>query len=306
MNETLYLRLPATSANLGPGFDTMGLALALYLEIEAAPSSAFGVEATGRNPETCSALDRNLLLDSYRTTCAANGREPAPVALQIHNDIPVGMGCGSSAAARLAGVALASHFGDLRWSRERILTEACRLEGHPDNVAACWLGGFTLSALERGEVHAITLKPPDGWEAMLVLPEQPLSTSRARGVLPDRYSRADSVANIQHASLLTAAFAAGRGDLLRFAMQDRIHQPYRDQLCPLLPMLSSLAGSNGILGVALSGAGPGVLLLIDRDARADALAAVRSATRGVEVQILCVGFANEPAAMSLTVAAGRV
>ena len=306
MNDSVYLKLPATSPNLGPGFDTMGLALALYLEIQAAPAADFKIEASGRNAETCTALERNLLLDAYRTTLRANGKDPAPLSLQVQNEIPIGMGCGSSAAARLAGVTLASYFGDLQWRRERILAEACLLEGHPDNVAACWMGGFTLSAMENGEVHTITLSAPEAWEAMLVLPEQPLSTSRARGVLPERYSREDSVANIQHAGLLTAAFATGRGDLLRFAMQDRIHQPYRGHLCPLLPVLAPLAGSEGILGVALSGAGPGILLLIDRDVRVTARAAVQKTIRNTEAQVLSVGFANEPALVRAVVAAGRV
>ena len=178
--ERLHLRLPATSANLGPGFDTVALALTLALEIDAARAPEFSIEATGRNTDVCSSLRRNLMLDVYQKTLAANGAELVPLALEIHNEIPIGMGCGSSAAVRLAGVALANHFGGLGWSREQILNEASRLEGHPDNAAACWLGGFTVAAMDGGQVHAVSLAPPAGWRVLLAMPEKPLATTAAR------------------------------------------------------------------------------------------------------------------------------
>jgi homoserine kinase len=160
---------------------------------------------------------------------------------------------------------LANHFGKLGWSGDRILTEASVLEGHPDNAAACWLGGFTVATMEAGSVHALRIVPPIAWPVLLAMPEKPLATTAARALLPHTYSREDAVFNIQRASLLTAAFAAGRGDLLRAAMRDRMHQPFRGEICPLLPLLSDLAGKEGVLGVALSGAGPSVLMLIDEN-----------------------------------------
>jgi homoserine kinase len=263
LREKFHLRLPATSANLGPGFDALAIALTPALEIDAVRAQEFKIDATGRNTEICSSLRRNLMLDVYQKTLAAQGRELVPLALEIHNQIPIGMGFGSSAAVRLAGIALASHFGDLGWDRQRVLDEASRLEGHPDNAAACWLGGFTIAASDSGRVQAISLRPPAFWRALLVVPENPLATVAARAVLPRAYDREDAVFNIQRASLMTAAFAAGRGDLLQMAMQDRLHQPFRGEICPLLPRLLPLAGSAGVLGVALSGAGPSVLVLID-------------------------------------------
>jgi homoserine kinase len=259
----LHLRLPATSANLGPGFDTLALALTLALDIDARPAPSFGVKATGRNPDVCSSLRRNLLLDVYQKTLASNGAELVPLSLDIHNEIPIGMGCGSSAAVRLGGVALANHFGSLGWSRDRILTEASLLEGHPDNAAACWLGGMTVATVDGGEIHALKILPGAPWRILLVVPEKALATTAARSVLPPSYSREDAVYNIQRASLLTASFAAGRGDLLAVAMQDRIHHPFRAKICPLLSRLLPLAGTEGVLGVALSGAGPSVLLLLE-------------------------------------------
>ena len=176
------------------------------------------------------------------------------------NGIPVGMGCGSSAAVRLAAIVLASAFGQLDWDAAKIVDQAARIEGHPDNVAACWHGGLTIAANAQ-ELAIVSIPPPPHWRAFLVLPETPVATAEARGMLPHSYGRQDVVANLQCAALLTAAFALGRADLMRLASQDRLHQPYRMQLCPLLPALLPLAGSHGVMSVTLSGAGPAVLLL---------------------------------------------
>ncbi len=261
----LHLKLPATSANLGPGFDTLALALDVHLEMWAREAAKFSIRAEGRSPEVCGALERNLLLDVYRKTLAAKGLEAKPLSLDVKNGIPLGMGCGSSAAVRLAGVTLASHFGGLNWTREEILAEATRLEGHPDNTAACWLGGFVAGSWDGETLHAVSFSPPTEWRAMIVLPEKPLSTASSRAVLPESYSRADVVANLQRVAVLTGAFASGRGSLIADAMKDRMHQPYRSEVCPLLLKLLPLAGLDGILGVALSGAGPAVLVLMESE-----------------------------------------
>lgn len=260
MNE-FHLRLPATSANLGPGFDALALALKLYLYVDAEPASWMTVEATGRSADICGATENNLLIETYREILAAHGRELIPLQLNVQNEIPLGMGCGSSAAVRLAALALASHFGDLDWSRDRILAEAARLEGHPDNAAACWLGGLVASAVEGDRVRAVSIAPPALWRAVIVMPDQPMATSASRGMLPESYTRKDVVANLQRVALLTAAFAAENADAMATAMADRLHQPFRADACPLLPRLLPLAGNDGIAGVALSGAGPAVLLL---------------------------------------------
>lgn len=293
----LHLRLPATSANLGPGFDALALALDLYLNVKAREAEEFSIQASGRGPEICGALERNLLLDVYRDVLTANGRAVTPLALEVENGIPLGMGCGSSAAVRLAGVALAAHFGGLGWSREQILAEATRMEGHPDNTAACWMGGFVAACWDGGKLWAVSIAPPERWRALVVLPEKPLATTASRAVLPESYGSADVVANLQRVAVLTAAFASGRGDLVDEAMRDRMHQPYRREVCPLLPALLPLSGTEGILGVALSGAGPGVLVLIDSDEHADRVEGlVREAARGAgPVEIVRCRIENCPA-----------
>jgi homoserine kinase len=314
----LRLKLPATSANLGPGFDTLALALALYLDIEAHPSSGagFSIHATGRNAEICSRVDGNLLLSVYRQTVRTHsGRQAPPLTLTMHNGIPLGMGCGSSAASRLAGVALANHFGDLGWAPNRILDEASQLEGHPDNAAACWMGGFVASAsgdqaaaqpgltsTPAPPIAALSIAPPVAWHAMVVLPRLPLATTESRAILPHSYSRHDIVVNLQRVALLTAAFAAGRGDLLAAATRDSMHQPYRGTVCPLLPALLPLSGHDGVLSVTLSGAGPSVLLLLECQARApkvEQLVRTSAAAAGTPIEeILCCAL-GESAASSL-------
>jgi homoserine kinase len=296
----LRLRLPATSANLGPGFDTLAIALNVYLEIEAREAAAFSINAIGRGPEICGSLERNLLLDVYRKTLSAHHREVLPLALEVNNGIPLGMGCGSSAAVRLAGVALASHFGRLDWDRDKILSEATRLEGHPDNAAACWLGGFVAGCWDGATIRAVSFSAPTAWRALVVLPEKPLATSASRAVLPTSYERVDVVANLQRVAVLTAAIATGRGELIAEAMRDRMHQPYRSKSCPLLPRLLPLSGRDGILGVCLSGAGPAALLLVES---ADAVPGVearvlQTASDLGRIEVLRCEFESSPAEMS--------
>jgi homoserine kinase len=286
----LRLRLPATSANLGPGFDALGLAMQLYLEIEAETAAEFRIEAAGRDAGLVGSLERNLMLETYRDMA----RQGPALALRIQNQIPLGMGCGSSAAALLAGVLLANHFGGLGMSAEDVVAEASGREGHPDNVAACFCGGLTASSMllnptSRGwgtriRLTSATVGRDLPWRLWLALPGEGLATSKARAMLPDSYSRADSVENIQATALLVAAFALRRPELLAAGTRDRIHQPYRSEACPLLPKLLPLAGQAGIYSVTLSGAGPSVLLIADPQVTAEVqLSTVRKAAEGAEV-----------------------
>lgn len=299
--KRIHLRLPATSANLGPGFDALALALRLHLHVEAEAAADLTIEAEGRNPEICGTTENNLLIETYRAALSAHGRPFVPLRLRVRNEIPLGMGCGSSAAVRLAGIALAAHFGGLGWDRVRILAEASHLEGHPDNAAACWLGGFVASASSGDQVHSISLSPPPEWRAVIAMPELPVATTTSRATLPESYDRADVVANLQRVALLTAAFATGRSDVIGEAMRDWLHQPWRARVCPLLPRLLPLAGRDGILGAALSGAGPAVLLLTaseEASARACRLVADTIANSS-HVEFLTCELEREPARINV-------
>jgi homoserine kinase len=262
--NAISLVLPATSANLGPAFDAAALAFNLYLKVGARPGKEFGVEARGRDADICAAAHDHLILTTYREVLESEGKPVTPIFLTIENQIPIGKGCGSSAAARLAGIALAVHFGDLHWSDNRIVGEASRREHHPDNAAACWLGGIAVTRMtSESDAQFLRLMPKGKWPLLLAVPNEALATEEARRVLPAQYSRADAVANVQNSMLLLAALMEGRHDLLASALADRLHQPYRSPLCPLLPALQDLVGASGVLGVALSGAGPSVLIFTD-------------------------------------------
>ncbi len=258
------IALPATSANLGPAFDAAALAMDFYIRIDARPADDFSIVAKGRDEGICGKVENHLILNTYREVLSRSGRVITPLSLRITNEIPIGKGCGSSAAARLAGIALAVRFGRLKWTDAQIVGEASRREHHPDNASACWMGGLTVARMSgEAEAQVAIIRPKGKWPLLLAIPDQPLSTEEARLVLPAQYSRADAVTNVQNSMLLLAAFTQGRPDFLGAALDDRIHQPYRAALCPLLPCLQELKGKDGILGAALSGAGPSVLVFLD-------------------------------------------
>lgn len=260
----LRLTLPATSANLGPAFDAAALAMDLYLTIDARLANDFSIKATGRDSQICQALQDNLILTTYCDVLEQQGIGIIPLTLRIRNGIPIGKGCGSSAAARVAGVALANYFGRMHWSDSRIIGEASRRERHPDNASACWMGGLAIARMSsQDEAQVACIRPKGKWPLLLAIPEESLPTEKARGVLPENYSRADAVLNIQNPLFLLAAFMQGRTELLAPSLEDRIHQPYRAPLCPLLPIMQELTGTPGILGAALSGAGPSVIVFLD-------------------------------------------
>jgi homoserine kinase len=262
--KAFQLVLPATSANLGPAFDTAALALNLSLRIRAVRAKEFAINATGRDQQICGQLENHLILTTYREILQAEVKAIVPLSLEIKNEFPIGKGCGSSAAARLAGIALAVHFGKLRWNSDHIIGEAARRERHSDNAAACWVGGVTVSRMAgAGEAQVARFLPKGKWPLLLAIPDESLSTETAREVLPRHYSRHDVVSNIQHSMLLLAAFIQGDRRLLSSALSDRIHQPYRAPLCPLLPALQDFPKEKGILGAVLSGAGPSVLMFLD-------------------------------------------
>jgi homoserine kinase len=300
VRSSFKLALPATSANLGPAFDAAALAMDFFIKVSASPADEFLIKATGRDQGICGKLQNHLILETYRDVLSGAGRAITPFSLRIDNNIPIGKGCGSSAAARLAGIALANRFGRLKWTDAQIIGEASRREHHPDNASACWMGGLTVARMSgESEAQVAVIRPKGKWPLLLAIPDQPLSTEEARRVLPAQYSRADAVTNVQNSMLLLTAFIQGRPDFLSAALEDRIHQPYRAPLCPLLPTLQELKGKDGILGAALSGAGPSVLVFLDPRA------SISRARKAISAHIARKGLTAELLPTAITLRGGK-
>ena len=258
------VRVPASSANLGPGFDALGLALSLYLTCRFEASSRLRIRVSGRDAADIPGDESNLIWQTALRV-AADVRLTLPlVALDICNDIPLGKGLGSSAAALTAGVVIADRLLGLNWKPARILDEAARIEGHPDNVGACVLGSIVASAIDSGGVaRVVRLDMSDRYDVAVIVPDFTLPTSRARSVLPETYSRQDAVFNVQRSALLIAALVTGTTTAFPTALEDRMHQPYRGTLVPGLDEIIRLR-APGLLGCALSGAGPSIVVFYER------------------------------------------
>ncbi len=261
---TRTVRVPASSANLGPGFDALGMALSLYLECTFRRSDRLSITVTGRDSDQISQGEDNLIWQAALTVAESVGETLPPIDLEIANGIPLGKGLGSSAAALTAGVVIADQMLGLHWKPLRILDAAAKIEGHPDNVAACVLGSIVASAVDSGGVaHAVRLELPDRYSVSVIVPDFALATSKARSVLPETYSKADTIFNIQRTALLIAALATGATSAFPTALEDRLHQPYRAPLVPGLEEALRLR-APGLLGCVLSGAGPSILVLYER------------------------------------------
>jgi homoserine kinase len=258
------VRVPATSANLGPGFDSLGLALTLHDTVRACLQPAgVDVRVTGMGAEQAGTGERHLVIRAMRAAFAVVGAQPAGLAISCRNAVPQGYGLGSSAAAIVAGLlaarALAGEDGREALSADALLQLASELEGHPDNVAACLAGGLTVAWTGSGGVRAVRLQPLGTLAPVLCVPSAPLSTVAARKALPAHVPHADAAANSARAALLTAALT-GRPDLLLVGTEDFLHQRYRAAAMPDTAALVTRMRDAGIAAI-VSGAGPAVLAL---------------------------------------------
>ncbi len=258
------VRVPASSANLGPGFDVLAAALALHLEVEVVETGTFSVETELDVP-----IDReNLVVRGFERLHSADG-----VQFRISSGIPLSGGLGSSAAAVLAGLLAADHMFELDAD---VLALATELEGHPDNVGAALEGGLVIS--DRGGAHRFD--PPLGLEAVLVIPDRAVTTEAARAALPPQVERADAVFNLAAVAKLIRGLSTADWDLISEGLQDRLHQPQRAHLYPQSAELLERARSVGALGATISGAGPSVLAWCQFEQTGGVVEALTRATSG--------------------------
>ena len=246
------VKVPASSANLGPGYDVLAAALAMHLELEVEEAGTFSVEAKGLKVP----LDRsNLCVRAFESLRSADG-----IAFRIKSEIPLAAGLGSSAAAIVAGLLAADHLYELAQEPEDVLAKAAEIEGHPDNVAAALFGGFVVCASQDGTLTATRLDPPQGVEAVVVIPGEQVPTEDARKAIPDRVPLADAVANVSAASELVLGIQRSDLTLIGRGLADRLHQPYRSHLYPRSMEIVQEAPRMGAIGATISGAGPTVLI----------------------------------------------
>ncbi|HSE04642.1 MAG TPA: homoserine kinase [Methylomirabilota bacterium] len=256
------VRVPATSANLGPGFDALGLALALYNEVTLEEADGVSVTVDGEGAGRLDPGVKNVVARGAALAFEAAGRPFRGARLHCLNRIPLSRGLGSSAAAWIGGLAAANALLGEPLDRAALVTVSARAEGHPDNVAAAVLGGLAVSCADGDRVTAVSLPVPAGLAWVVLVPETESATREARAVLPESLPRADAVFNVQRVSLLLAALTASRLDLLGLAMQDRLHQPYRRRLFPWMEAVAEAGRRAGALGCVLSGAGPAMLAAV--------------------------------------------
>ncbi len=259
MPRRVTVRVPATSANLGPGFDSIGIALDLYNTVAIEASDEFGVSLSGEGEDVLSQGQDNLVYQGVLAVYEKLRKPVPPLKLSCGNWVPLARGLGSSSAALVAGLVAGNEFMGHPLSSETLLQLATTMEGHPDNVTPALFGGLQVAVMNGGTVQHIRVPLAADLGIVVFVPDFPMLTSEAREVLPRHVSRADAIFNISRASLLVAAMATGSINHLKAATEDALHQPYRLKLFPAMEDIIRSALDSGAVGAALSGAGSSIL-----------------------------------------------
>lgn len=292
--------VPATTANLGPGFDTLGMALEFYNTVEMEErEDGLTIEIEGEGEDYLPRDDQNIVYRSAREVFAAVGYEPKGLWIKLINRIPVASGLGSSSAAIIGGLLAANKLTGGRLDEESILDLAIRIEGHPDNVTPAYLGGMTVSCVNDGRTNYIKTAFPPELRTVVAVPEFQLSTAEARRILPQEVSLKDAVYNVSRSSLLVAAILTGKFDLLSVAMDDKLHQPYRAKLIPGLDRVFEAGKNAGAKAVVISGAGPSIIAFATTDVEPIGRAMAEAfAQSGIKCRIIAAGICTEGAFIS--------
>ncbi|WP_346354213.1 homoserine kinase [Azotosporobacter soli] len=267
MANTFSVRVPGTTANCGPGFDTLGIACTIYNELDLTLSATgeLAIVNQGEGAADLTTDESNIVFQAVKMVYDTVGKTLPGFRLTLRNAIPLARGLGSSAAAIVGGLVAANASLNSPLSNQKLLELATRMEGHPDNVAPALFGGITVSTLEEdGTISALHFLPAKPLFLAVAVPAFELSTRKARAVMPSEVSMKDALFNVSHSSLLAAALCSGQYQYLPLALQDRLHQPYRSQLIPAMEAVFAAAISAGALGAVISGAGPTLLAFCDR------------------------------------------
>ncbi|QHW34187.1 homoserine kinase [Paenibacillus rhizovicinus] len=265
LNSQVLVKVPASTANLGPGFDTLGMALSLYawIQMEAVDGETV-IELYGDGLNGIPTNKSNLIYKVAQMVFEEAGVHIPEIRIAMYSDIPLTRGLGSSASAIVGALVAANALAGGPLSEDKLFQMASALEGHPDNVGASLFGGIVVSAWDGIRAEKVRIVPHENLEVLVAIPSFQLSTEKARHALPAKLDMKDAVYNVASSSLLVAAFASGNLELIPFAMRDKLHQPYRAPLVPGMSEILEQATNHGALGVALSGAGPTLLTLVDR------------------------------------------
>jgi homoserine kinase len=293
----MRIRVPATTANVGCGYDTFGLALGYYNYVDCEEADKASVQIGGHGSQYLPVNEHNLMLRAAQAAYDETGRGPAKLAFTAYNNIPLSRGIGSSSAAIVGGLYAANQMLGKPLPTDKLLLMATEIEGHPDNVAPALLGGFVIIVNEGKGQRVKRLTPPESLMAVLAIPDFPLSTRKARAIMPYKVPLTDAVYNLGHATLLALYLAegdlAGFGDMLK----DRLHQPYRFNLIPGAADVVAAAQAKGALGCVISGSGP-TMIAFHHGTKEQGLAIGQNMRRAfaaqrVEAQFMQVALDNQ-------------
>lgn len=251
----MRIRVPATSANLGPGFDALGLALALYNEVIIEPSSSIKITVSGEGSKKASLFKNNTFVRIFYETYKELIGKKDPFSFSFINNIPFARGLGSSSSVIVGAIASAYHLAKLKVDKDVVLNKALVYENHPDNISPAVFGGFISAIIDEKRVVKIKKALPDNVSAVVVIPNKAMSTEISRGFLPKHYKMQDTVFNLSHAALLSAAFMSENWEILNFAAKDKMHEDNRMSQLPELFDVRRVALNNGALMSTLSGSG---------------------------------------------------
>ncbi|MGD8188840.1 homoserine kinase [Brevibacillus ginsengisoli] len=274
-NRTVRVKIPASTANLGSGFDAVGMAFQLYTTILMREAEVTSIHLHGKEMEGVPLDKSNLLYQVAQSLYREAGLADPELYMEVQTDVPLTRGLGSSATAIVGALVAANALAGEPFTKEQLFYMASKWEGHPDNVGASLFGGIIVATMpeedEGKEIPYVRLDAPEGLKTLVVIPQYHLSTEKARHVLPETYEKKDMVYSIGRSALLIASLASGKLEVLTQAMRDRMHQPYRSQLVPGLSEMLSDAYLHGAIGTALSGAGPTVLFFYKEDSAKEKL-----------------------------------